>query len=134
MTIRITIFIKKLPTVSIEHFHKYWSEEHPKIFLSVPIVQKNLTHYQQFHSDPNISAELRKMGLPIAEYDGGAEFFANSVEDAMAVFQDPEYHRIVVPDEMTFLDRDAASMMIGTTEVKWEDGKPAEGVKVHLVQ
>ena len=52
----------------------------------------------------------------------------------MAVFQDPEYHRIVVPDELTFLDRDAGMMMIGTMEVKWEDSKPAAGVKIDLVQ
>ncbi|TKA67285.1 hypothetical protein B0A55_09237 [Friedmanniomyces simplex] len=130
MPVRITILIKKLPTISTEEFHQYWSTSHPTTFLSVPIVQRNLSKYQQFHTDPAVSAALRAQGLPVSEFDGGAEFWANSYEEAMAVFQDPEYERVVVPDEMRFLDRQAARMMVGYEEVKWEDGKAAEGVKM----
>lgn len=51
----------------------------------------------------------------------------------MAVFQDPEYERVVVPDEMKFLDREKAVMMLGYEEVKWENGGPAQGVKVEVL-
>ncbi|KAK5108193.1 hypothetical protein LTR62_008724 [Meristemomyces frigidus] len=146
MTIRITILIKRLPSVSEEDFHKYWSEKHASLFLSVPIVQRNLRKYQQFHSDPIITGQLRQVGLPLAEFDGGAELprLAGRAPGTPrpprpraggpAVFQDGEYLRVVVPDEMKFLDREKALMMIGTVEVKWEDGRPAEGIEVEGVK
>lgn len=155
MPIRITALIKKLPTISTEDFHKYWvrlthlpstitspsshvpqlspraqSEQHASIFLSVPIVRANLTRYSQFHIDAPFASSLSQAGIPIAEYDGGAEFWAESYEAAMAVFQDEEYHRVVVPDEMKFLDREKAVMMVGYEEVEWDGGKVVESVKV----
>ncbi|KAK5676904.1 hypothetical protein LTS10_010668 [Elasticomyces elasticus] len=133
MPIRLTILIRKLPSISTEEFNKYWSDSHPSTFLSVPIVQEKLIKYQQFHASHPFSAGLKTHGLPVADYDGGAEFWAETYEDMMAVFQDPEYERIVVPDEMKFLDREKAVMMLGWEEVKWDNHKPAEGVKVELV-
>jgi hypothetical protein len=50
----------------------------------------------------------------------------------MAVFQDEEYQRIVIPDEMTFLKREEAKMMIGHEEVKWSDGLVAKGVEAPI--
>ncbi|KAK3646002.1 hypothetical protein LTR56_008880 [Elasticomyces elasticus] len=154
MPIRLTILIRKLPSISTEEFNKYWvrpqflatssastlitvtfpvSDSHPSTFLSVPIVQEKLIKYQQFHASHPFSAGLKTHGLPVADYDGGAEFWAETYEDMMAVFQDPEYEKIVVPDEMKFLDREKAVMMLGWEEVKWDDHKPAAGVKVELV-
>ncbi|KAK5689193.1 hypothetical protein LTR17_026448 [Elasticomyces elasticus] len=154
MPIRLTILIRKLPSISVEEFNKYWvrqppapysptksthadtsrqSDAHPSTFLSVPIVQEKIIKYQQFHASHPFSAGLKTHGLPVADYDGGAEFWAETYEDMMAVFQDPEYTRIVVPDEKKFLDREKAVMMLGWEEVKWDDRKPAEGVKVELV-
>ncbi|KAK5736812.1 hypothetical protein LTR17_007137 [Elasticomyces elasticus] len=133
MPIRLTILIRKLPSISTEEFNTYWSNAHPSTFLSVPIVQEKLIKYQQFHASHPFSAGLKTHGLPVADYDGGAEFWAETYEDIMAVFQDPEYERIVVPDEKKFLDREKAVMMLGWEEVKWDDHKPAEGVKVELV-
>ena len=130
MTVRITILLKKLDTISTEEFNYYWSQQHPSIFLSVPIVRQNLTRYSQFHVDAAVTAGLATHGLPVSPYDGGAEFWADSYESAMAVFQDPEYLRVVVPDEQKFLQREAAVLMVGYEEVKWENGIAAEVVKI----
>jgi hypothetical protein len=48
----------------------------------------------------------------------------------MAVFQDDEYLRIVVPDEEKFLKRHEAVMMLGRDETLWDNGKVIEGVDV----
>lgn len=48
----------------------------------------------------------------------------------MAVFQDEEYLRVVVPDEEKFLKRNEAVMMIGRDEELFVDGKVTDGVGV----
>ncbi|RDW77000.1 hypothetical protein BP6252_05053 [Coleophoma cylindrospora] len=126
MTVHLTILIKKLDSLTDEQFHAYWSNEHPKIWGSVPIVQAKIVKYSQFHVDAPTTAALRAAGLPLAEYDGEVEMWADSMEDLMAVFQDEEYLRVVVPDEESFLKRSEAVMMLGNDEVKWDNGKKAE--------
>ncbi|EMC96183.1 hypothetical protein BAUCODRAFT_147829 [Baudoinia panamericana UAMH 10762] len=118
MPVRMSILIRRLPHLTPEEFHTYWSTSHAPLFLSIPIVQRNLTKYSQYHLDSALASQLRQSGLPIAEYDGFAEFWAESYEDVLAVFQDEEYSRVVVPDEVKFLDREKAVMMVG-----WEEGK-----------
>ena len=71
---------------------------------------------------------MKAAGIPIAEYDGGVEIWARSIEELMAVFQDPEYLHLVVADEEKFLKRHEALMMIGRDEELFVDGKVADGV------
>lgn len=63
-----------------------------------------------------------------AEYDGMVQFWVRSMEDFAAIFHDQEYLEKVVPDEKSFLKRDEGIVLIGHEEVKWEDGKAADGV------
>ena len=62
-----------------------WSNEHPKIWLSVGIVQSKVVKYSQFHVDNATSQGLKEAGLPIAEFDGGVNIWAASNEDLMSV-------------------------------------------------
>ncbi|CAD6566935.1 MAG: hypothetical protein CYPHOPRED_001279 [Cyphobasidiales sp. Tagirdzhanova-0007] len=122
--IHLQILISKLDTISDADFHKYWSESHPKIWLGVKLVQENIVKYSQFHVDRKATQAVEAMGVPCVTYDGGADMWAKSLEDLMAVFQDEEYKRLVVPDEESFLKRSEAKMMIGYDEQKeWSDGK-----------
>ncbi|MCJ1389885.1 hypothetical protein MMC18_002742 [Xylographa bjoerkii] len=132
MVAHLTILIKKLDSLSNEEFHKYWSTSHPKIWLSVKVVQEKVLKYSQFHVDHDTSAALREHGLPVVEYDGGVNVWAATTEDLMSdvvvetifqVFQDEEYKRVVIPDEESFLKRNEAVMMIGYDEDKGLDGK-----------
>ncbi|KAJ9144234.1 hypothetical protein NKR23_g6237 [Pleurostoma richardsiae] len=120
MSAHLTILIKKLDHLSHEEFHNYWSKSHPSTFLSVGIVRSNVKKYVQFHINQNVSASLAEAGLPVSEWDGGVEMWAEDLGDLMAVFQDEEYNRVVVPDEQRFLKRSEAKMMVGWDEVKWE--------------
>ncbi|TKA76773.1 hypothetical protein B0A49_08383 [Cryomyces minteri] len=130
MAVRLTILIKKVESISDEDFHIYWSKSHPRIFLSVKIVQEKVVKYNQFHVNRDVMNALASHGLPAAEYDGGVNLWANSVEDLMAVFQDDEYNRVVVPDENSFLQRHEAKMMVGYDEDKWVDGKVVPDIGV----
>ncbi|MCJ1415701.1 hypothetical protein MMC32_002033 [Xylographa parallela] len=126
MVTHLTIFIKKLDSLSHDDFHKYWSTSHPQVWLNIKIVQEKVLKYSQFHVDHETSSALRAHGLPIVEYDGGVNIWAATTEDLMSVFQDEEYKRVVIPDEESFLKRSEAVMMIGYDEEKWVDGKVCE--------
>ncbi|KAH8894673.1 hypothetical protein GQ53DRAFT_858255 [Thozetella sp. PMI_491] len=115
---RISLFLRKRDDITYEQFHKYWSEEHPKIWLSVPIVKEKLVKYNQFHADETI--DLSGSGFPpVAPYDGVATMWARSLEDLMAIFTDADYNRIVVPDEEKFLKRSEAVPILGWDEDKY---------------
>lgn len=45
--VRLTILIQKLDSLTYEEFHDYWTNEHPKIWLSAAIVKKNVVNYSQ---------------------------------------------------------------------------------------
>ncbi|TVY40592.1 hypothetical protein LSUB1_G003033 [Lachnellula subtilissima] len=121
--VKLTILVKKLDTLSTEEFHRYWRAEHPKAWLSVAIVKANVLKYSQFHVNNPVTEDLRTKGLPMAGYDGGVNIHAGSVEELVAVFQDEEYLRVVVPDEEKFLKRSEGIMMLGWEDVVWVDGK-----------
>ncbi|KAG4266599.1 hypothetical protein FPRO03_01883 [Fusarium proliferatum] len=121
--VRITFLLRKRDDIT-------WSEEHPKIWLSVPIVKQNLVKYSQFHADERL--DLSGTGMPsVAPFDGAATMWAKSLEDlhAVRIFSDPEYNRIVVPDEEKFLKRAEAVPIIGWNEVKFVKEGLLEGAE-----
>ncbi|GAM91181.1 hypothetical protein ANO11243_092280 [Dothideomycetidae sp. 11243] len=90
----------------------------------MPIAQKNVSKYAQFHVDHDLSNRLAKEhDMTMAPFDGGVRMWANSIEELMAVYQDPEYIENVIPDEEKFAKRDEYQMMVGWEEVHWCDGK-----------
>ena len=48
-------------------------------------MKEKVVRYSQFHIDHKTSEALKAQGLPVAEYDGGVNMWANSVEDLMMV-------------------------------------------------
>ncbi|MCJ1472655.1 hypothetical protein MMC13_001304 [Lambiella insularis] len=81
MLAHLTIPIKKVDSLSNED----WSESHPKAWLSVKVVQEKVIQYSQFHVDHQTTAALRAHDLPFADYDGGVNIWAATVEDLMSV-------------------------------------------------
>jgi hypothetical protein len=127
--------------LSFEEIDKYWGKEHADVCLSVPLFKKNLLKYEQvrrrspneiydwaantcsyqFHLAPEVNAKVVKEGgvNPIP-YVGLAIFEAESYEKIWEVFTDPEYFRVIVPDEHKFLDREKSSLVMGDFVVKHE--------------
>lgn len=48
-------------------------------------MQQKVIKYSQFHIDHATSAALKAQGLPVAEYDGGVNIWAESTEELMSV-------------------------------------------------
>ena len=92
--------------------------------MSVPACKKNLLKYSQYHIDTVTTGAVRQANGVLApvEYNGAAEFWVAKLEDMAEIFQAQEYIDKVIPDEKSFLNRDAAVLLIGEEQVKW-DGK-----------
>jgi len=83
--VHVQVLVKKLGALSDEEFHTYWRDPHPKIWLSVDIVKKNVIKYSQFHIDQKTSGQLTAAGLLMAEFDGGVNIWGRSLEELMGV-------------------------------------------------
>ena len=57
MLVHLTILVKKLDTISDADFHKYWSTEHPKIWLDVSVVKEKVVKYSQVRVSLYVSME-----------------------------------------------------------------------------
>lgn len=117
--VKLSIFIRRRQGMSLEAFHKYWSEEHPKAVMSIDCVKNTVVKYVQYHAD---DAKMKALAAVTntMPWDGAAEFWAHSLEDIVAIFSDPDYLNIVVPDEERFFDKASAQTFVGYEEVKYE--------------
>ncbi|KAL6717767.1 hypothetical protein ACLMJK_003852 [Lecanora helva] len=104
--VRLVTLVYRKKDTSFEDFSNYWANEHAKLFKELPIAKQNLLSYEQSHANPESVQQLTHVGFPCSDADGMAIFEAESSEKLWAVFQDEEYHKVAVPDEEKFMDRE----------------------------
>jgi uncharacterized protein (TIGR02118 family) len=96
--IKLIVAIRRNPDMSPEQFHAYWRTVHAKKVRALPATARYIRRYVQAHTiDGEYSGNE-------PSYDGTAELWFDSVEDKDAFYSDPEYLRVVRPDEMVFAD------------------------------
>lgn len=103
--VRVLALLRKREDISQDEFHRYWIGVHLKVFTSIAVVKKDLTKYEQLHKNHEFCEAVEKMGFSIPQWDGIALFEAESFEKILAIFDDEEYKRVVIPDELKFIDR-----------------------------
>ncbi|KAJ3556421.1 hypothetical protein NM688_g2033 [Phlebia brevispora] len=111
--VRVVAIMFPKDGISFEEFDRYWLTEHSKLFSSLDIVKKNLLKYEQFHFNPPANQLLAGLGIPQSQAAGIAIFEGESFEKIFEVFQHPEYLRIVVPDELKFMNREKSQLIAG---------------------
>ncbi|EJD35555.1 hypothetical protein AURDEDRAFT_175353 [Auricularia subglabra TFB-10046 SS5] len=116
--VKFSMFIKRKEGINLEEFHKYWSEDHARILLAVPIVKEKIVKYVQYHANTEQMAAMAATGGAVAQWDGIVEFWARSMEDLVAVFTDPVFTSTATPDASKFGDTAASQTFIGYEEVK----------------
>ncbi|KAF7797935.1 hypothetical protein EIP86_009142 [Pleurotus ostreatoroseus] len=111
--VRVVVLMHRKDDISFEDFDRYWLTQHAKIFTSIDIVKKNLLKYEQFHFNLAANQVLASLGIPQTTAAGIAVFEAECFEKIFAIFQDSEYQRVVVPDEMKFIEREKSQLVAG---------------------
>ncbi|KAI0700881.1 hypothetical protein BC835DRAFT_1265684 [Cytidiella melzeri] len=122
--VRISVLFYPAPHVSNEQFRRYWLQEHGRTFMSLDIVKKNLTKYEQFHFDIDVNSNLSAaMNTAPSPYWGMCVFEAESYEKITEVLSHPEYTRVVFPDEKNFIDRGRSQVISGKFVTVFERAK-----------
>lgn len=104
--LKVSCFLTRRPDLSHDEFHRYWTEVHtPMLAKPMPGAPK-VHRYVQLHTIPEDVPALRT-----APYDGVAEIWFDSLDDAAAMFTSDQYNTVVAMDEENFLDRSKTAFL-----------------------
>jgi uncharacterized protein (TIGR02118 family) len=108
--IKVITLIKRKPDLTREEFSRYWREVHAKVALDFP-GSRRIRRYVQNHMMD--AASLGDWpGAVNAQWDGVAEVWFDSLDDLRATMSDPDYMKMVRPDEEKFSDLPACQTFI----------------------
>jgi hypothetical protein len=98
--IRLTAMLRRNPALTAEEFQAHWRDVHADKIRSVPGVRSRLVRYEQH---PRLAAGAN--GWAGTEgFDGVAMQWYRSLDDFIAMTNDPGYQETVAPDERRLLD------------------------------
>jgi uncharacterized protein (TIGR02118 family) len=97
--VKLVICASRKPGITREEFGTYWREKHGPLVKSVTEFARHVRKYVQCHW----TESPVPFGIA-AQYDGVAELWFDSVEEAQAAFREPKYFEIIRPDELKFVD------------------------------
>ena len=97
--VKLIICASRKAGISRKEFDIYWRDQHGPLVKSVTEFTRHVRKYVQCH----LSHDAVPFGIP-GSYDGVAELWFDSVEDASKAFREPKYLEIIRPDELKFVD------------------------------
>lgn len=97
--VKLIICATRRSDISREAFDTYWREKHGPLVRSVADFTRHVRKYVQCH----LAENTVPFGIAGA-YDGVAELWFDSVEEAAKAFSEPKYLEIIRPDELKFVD------------------------------
>ena len=98
--IRLTAMLRRNPALTADEFQAHWRDVHAAKILSVPGIRSRLVRYEQH---PRLAAGAN--GWAGTEgFDGVAMQWYRSLDDFIAMTNDPGYQETVAPDERQLLD------------------------------
>ncbi|RDB24417.1 hypothetical protein Hypma_008454 [Hypsizygus marmoreus] len=102
---RMLIFLKRKEGTTKAEFSDYWHNQHAPLFMSLDVVKKNILKYEQAHTNDTWVKTPEALGVQPMDWDGVVVMEAETHEKLFEIFQDPEYQRLIGPDELKFVDR-----------------------------
>jgi hypothetical protein len=101
--LKISLFLKKLDTITDDQFHAHWKGQHVDLALQNNTFNSKTRKYNQVHITPELRKEAAVFGIPVMEYDGIAEVWVDSMEDWMKVVSDPDFVKVIAGEFSFFL-------------------------------
>lgn len=98
--IRLTALLRRNPALTAEEFHAHWRDVHAAKILSVPRISEWVVRYEQHPRVPDAAGAWTGS----EGFDGMTLQWYRSVDDFVAMIGDPDYRRIVGPDEAYLVD------------------------------
>jgi hypothetical protein len=98
--IRLTAMLRRNPALTAEEFQAHWRDVHAAKIVSVPGVRDRLVRYEQH---PRL-APVSNGWAGTEGFDGVAMQWYRSVDDFIAMTNDPGYREAIAPDERQLLD------------------------------
>jgi uncharacterized protein (TIGR02118 family) len=118
--IKLTFALIRLPALTREAFQAYWLDHHGPLVKSVADVLR-IRRYVQTHSLPaEISTGLRSSRGGPADYDGVAELWWDSIDDALPANPSQakiDAGRLLLEDERKFIDLSRSPLWWGEERV-----------------
>jgi uncharacterized protein (TIGR02118 family) len=108
--IKVITLLKRKPGFSRAEFSRYWRDSHAKVALKFAGSRYIRRYLQNHMMDP--AALGNWPGAVNTQWDGVAEVWFDSLEDLLKAMNDPDYMKVVRPDEEQFSDLAAAQTFI----------------------
>jgi hypothetical protein len=105
--IKLTCFLKRNPSLSVEEFREHWQTTHADLIQSVPGIDRWLIRYVQ-----RLPVDEPDKWTGTREFDGITEQWFASYADFEAMISDPGYRATVTPDEGVLLDMEGIVCLI----------------------
>jgi uncharacterized protein (TIGR02118 family) len=123
--IKISELLVRKAGMSRAEFHDYWKRVHGPLVMSIPEIRRHVVKYVQSHTQPDWFSFLAGDG-PL--YDGVAEVWCETVDDAQLMFEEPKFAELVTPDEKQFLDMTGTVILLMSQHLIYQrQGAPIHG-------
>jgi uncharacterized protein (TIGR02118 family) len=96
--VKVIVFVKRNPSLSVEQFHRHWREVHAPLVSETPSVARHIHRYEQNPRAPEDYARDDD------GFDGVAIAWYRSRDEMEALFREPEYLERIRPDEERLSD------------------------------
>lgn len=116
--VKIIIFFKRKPGMSVEDFQQHWRTTHADIIVKLPGIKR----YVQSH----VLASAYRKGEPV--YDGVAESYFESTQ-AMKDLAKTPFYAAVLADEPNFIDRPGMGSIITDEYIVKDLAPPKNALK-----
>jgi len=110
--IKLSIFLTRRDDLTHDEFTDYWTLKHTPLIGSLPPGAVQVHRYVQL-----LPTQDAIPGVTTADYDGVAELWVDSIDDAASWFTSELYETVIAADEENFLDRSKTHFLYSTESV-----------------
>lgn len=99
--------VNRRPGLAPGEYHRHWREVHARLIAGTPSLARHLLAYTQYPAAPSSYADGREPpwdGVAIARYASRASMDA--------LFAEPDYRRVLLPDEQYLSDPAAVRWIV----------------------
>lgn len=103
--VKFVEFAARAPHLTRREFHLYWQRHHSPHVMNCTAFSQYMQKYVTTHSVPRPESVLPDHYEPVPAFEGVAEVWLASLDEALAWLSHPIYAELIQPDELRFIDQ-----------------------------